>query len=203
MSLSSYSIRPLARCSPLDDIHRLTHDTLVEAGDVAPRPDQKITLYPHLDVSPNTIVLVAEREGTIVGTNSLTIDGPDGLSTDFLFQRETDQLRRETLKRQRLGCSWRMATRREFRSQRTLIVDLMRQSMLNALAMDIDILLLAIDERRLTFYERLLGATAVTRKPASLDGNITVNAALVRVNMVEGWAQFKRVLRENKRTLSG
>ena len=190
MNTQNYTIHKLTDYSRLDEIHRLTHDTLVETGDITPQPDGKIILYPHLDHSEQTTILVAERSGIIIGTISMSIDGPDGLHTDSIFKNETDRIRREVTNG--LASSWRIATSHEYRSHRGLVLDLIKHTFLARFELNVKVGLFVFNERHVPIYQRLLGAEIVSCKPASLDGKTFVNTALMRVNLSEGSEYFKR-----------
>jgi hypothetical protein len=190
MSTQNYTIHKLTDYSRLDEIHRLTHDTLVEAGDITPRPDGKINLYPHLDRSGQTTILVAEQSGMIIGTISMSLDGPDGLHTDSLFNDETDRIRREVP--HGLAASWRIATSRQYRSNRGLVLDLIKHTFLARFELHAQVCLFVFNERHVTIYQRLLDAEIVAQRPASLDGEIFVNTALMRINLNESAENFKR-----------
>ena len=65
-------IRPIRDDCELDEIHRLVHDAYLDAGLIRPQPGGRLIYYPHLDGIPETTVLVAELNGVIVGTSTLT-----------------------------------------------------------------------------------------------------------------------------------
>lgn len=54
----------------------------------------RVTLYPQFDMSPQTVVLVAERNDRVIGTVSIVMDGTLGLPVDRHFPCETHRLRR-------------------------------------------------------------------------------------------------------------
>src|SRR5947209_3989524 len=73
---SGILVRPIEGEAELDAVYRLTYDSFLERGYCAPRPDRRLIHYPHLDRLPETMICVAISEGQIVGTVSVTLDGP-------------------------------------------------------------------------------------------------------------------------------
>src|SRR5262245_29486021 len=78
-------IRPIRDLAELQQVYRLTHDCYVENGYVKPHPTGMIVHYPQFDHIPETTILVAVINGRIVGSVSLTQDGPGGFSIDDDF----------------------------------------------------------------------------------------------------------------------
>ena len=77
-------------------VWRLTHDMYVAEGYAEPQPDGLLRHYPHLDAIPETVVFLAEDEdGTLLGSNSYTLDGPAGLHVDDDFRDVVDAVRAE------------------------------------------------------------------------------------------------------------
>jgi hypothetical protein len=150
----------------MDQVYRLTHDTLVAAGDIIPLPSGKIVSFPGLDGINETSVLVAECEGRIVGTNSLTLDGPAGLHCDHGFREETNRIRREG---RPLASSWRIATSPSFRRGKRLVQDLMVETLRLCLEFELQTCLFVFPPKFESFYQRAIAAETVSR------GNISVN----------------------------
>ena len=67
MNNRDYTISVLEDYSRLDEVYRLTHDTLAESGNIKQTIDGKIATCPHLDEIPETTILIAEYQGKIIG----------------------------------------------------------------------------------------------------------------------------------------
>jgi hypothetical protein len=123
--VSEFELRPIRGAEELDAVYRLIHDGHVERGQCEPQPDGRLIHYPRLDNIPETTVIVALVRGRIVGTSSVTLDGERGLHTDEDFKAECDAIR---LERRPLCASWRIATLREFRGSRSLVLALIGET---------------------------------------------------------------------------
>ena len=84
----NYVINILSDYSRLDEIYRLTHDSLVDAGAITPKRDGKVKTSPHLDRIPETDAVITEQNGQIVATISITADNSLGLPIDNYFKRK-------------------------------------------------------------------------------------------------------------------
>ena len=84
----NYNISVLKDYSRLDEVYKLTHDTFVLSGEISPQANGKITTSPHLDTHPDTSILIAEQEGEIIGTITVTIDSGEGLNMEKWFKKE-------------------------------------------------------------------------------------------------------------------
>src|SRR5437016_9467448 len=88
-------IRPIANDAELAMVHRLTHDCYVSQGYATPQPDRRLAHYVDFDGLTQTTVVVAVMQGEIVGSISLTVDGPWGLTVEKDFKKYCDLLRYE------------------------------------------------------------------------------------------------------------
>lgn len=81
-------IRPVRSLEELRAVYRLTHDCYAASGFCAPNPTQFIVHYPQYDHIQETTILVALSQGRVVGSVSVTMDGPKGLTVDKDFNSE-------------------------------------------------------------------------------------------------------------------
>ncbi|MFH1022798.1 MAG: hypothetical protein V1809_05365 [Planctomycetota bacterium] len=153
-------IRPVQNSGEMDDVYRLTHDSYVERGYCVPQPDGRLIHYPHLDGISETTMLVAIWNGRIVGTNSLTFDGPEGLHVDAEFKTECDVLRATG---RRLGASWRIATRKDCRDERKVIMGLIRETVRSFVSEGGETCVFTFNPRHERVYQRLLNMKTVAR----------------------------------------
>jgi hypothetical protein len=100
-------VRKIESEKELHDVYRLTYGVYLKCGYCKPNETGKLIHYPHLDNIPETTVFIAIKDGRIVGTNSITADGPSGLHVDEDFLTEVNKTREE---KRRLVASWRIAT---------------------------------------------------------------------------------------------
>ncbi len=178
-----YVVRPAQGRAELDAVHRLTHDSIVAAGYMSATPDGRLDSYPALDASPFTTVLVAVRDGTIIGTNSLTADGPLGLHTDLYFPTETNAVRRD---RRRLVSSFRIATAPTVQNRLgyALILDLVKWTLVVASeAYRFETMLCTFNPKHETVYRRMLAATSLARQTRVAHGDVNAGAVLMRIDV--------------------
>ncbi len=142
--------------STVDDfaaIHRLIHDAYVEQGYIEPQGNGRLLYNAEFDQRPETVVLMVESEGVLLGTLSLTVDGPRGLPVDRDFNATCNLVRREG---RPLGCVWRLVTRQGYVDERRLVLTLIGEIVQEGLARQIKTYLCALNPKHERFYKRLL-----------------------------------------------
>lgn len=175
-------VREARTLDDLDEVHRITHDSIVSAGYMPPQRGERIVSYPMLDPSPLTTILVAEADEGIVGTNSLALDGPRGLHTDHHFQAETDAVRAEG---RRLVSSFRIATDPTWpaRSSLALVMDLVKWTYFLAIhRYGFETMLCTFNPKHEGVYEKLIGARTIARRSSLGDDPIAAGAVLMRID---------------------
>lgn len=178
----AYTVREAQTIRELDEVHRITHDSIVEAGYMPPQNGGRIISYPELDSSPRTTILVAVEGRRVIGTNSITADGPFGLHTDRHFRAETDVIRREG---RRLVSSFRIATDPSWTGRRTLalVQDLVKWSLVVAIhKYDFETILCTFNPKHETVYQRWLAARTVRLIDAMDDDRISAGAVMMRID---------------------
>jgi len=117
-----------------------------------------------LDGIPETTVFLAERNGELVGSNSLTIDGPRQLHVDEDFP---DQVKRIRLWSRsvglRLGASWRIVTQPKIHGQTAVILRLIDATVRRGAELGLHVTLYSFNPKHERFYKRFLGLTTVAR----------------------------------------
>ena len=177
-------VRVAATAADMDKVYRLTHDAYLEQGYCAPQPDGRLIHYPHLDGIPETTVLVAEENGQIVGTNSLTLDGPAGLHVDSDFKAECDRIRAEARAAgRRLGASWRIATRSSCRQVAVVVKSLIRETVSRFVADGVETVVFTFNPRHERIYKRLLNMRTVARHGGTVHGLNNAPAVFMRWEM--------------------
>jgi hypothetical protein len=198
-----YVIRPAKGRAELDAVHRLTHDSIVAGGYMVARPDGRLDSYPTLDASPLTTVLVAVCDGTIIGTNSLTADGPLGLHTDLYFPTETNAVRRD---RRRLTSSFRIATAPTVQDRHgyALILDLVKWTLVVATeAYDFETMLCTFNPKHETVYRRMLAATTLAHQAQVAHGDVNAGAVLMRIDVDRLPAALAAEVAQLRRSVNG
>jgi len=174
-------IRPVLNTKELDQVHRLTHDAYVEQGYIQPRSDGRLRHYVDIEDSPENMVLVAVDEGAIVGTVSITLDGPAGFHTDHDFPAECRAIRAEG---KSVGASWRIITAPGHRDSKALVVDLIRSTVDVLHRFEVETILCTFNPRHERIYQRLFGMVAVARTDGV--GEVKSAAVLMRASISEG-----------------
>ncbi|MFD0965196.1 N-acyl amino acid synthase FeeM domain-containing protein [Pseudofulvibacter geojedonensis] len=197
MKLESKIIyKELTDLSRLPEIHSLTYDTFVDGGLILPKEERELDLYPHLNRIRETVIIIAECEGKIIGTNSVTLDSRNGLHTDLYFRKETNQFRRIN---KRIGSSWRIATDKDHRGSIKIIMNLIKHSLLIGLKMNMEKCLFVFEKKNERVYQKLIGATTIAEKRRSADPNVDykIHMVLMAADVEEVYDALSR--REQKR----
>ncbi len=180
MSVYDYKIRKLTDLKRLPEIGRLIHDTFIESGLISTKCKTPVDLYPHLNFIKETTILTVELNGKIIGTNSMTLDGPAGLHTDYYFKEETDFIRKT--ENTVLGSSWRIATSHEYRNHIKLFLDLIQQSFFIAKEKQIETCLFVFAEKHEAFYKKMLDAETIAKKKYTKFPYNNVTFVLMKTN---------------------
>ncbi len=196
MSLFDYEIYKLNNFNRLSEIGKLVYDTLVESGHISSQYNNSVDLYPHLNKIPETTILIAELKGKIIGTNSMTIDSPNGLHTDKFFKEETDFIRKTENKI--LGSSWRIATKREYRRNIRLFLDIVQNTFFAAKEMNIETCLFVFDKKHEEFYKKLLDAETLAEKICNIEPEIEIPMVLMRTDTENSQKHLSKVFTQRK-----
>jgi len=178
----SYQIRTAVTLRDLDEVHRVTHDSIVAAGYMKRRPSGRLISYPALDASPMTTILLAVDNGAVVGTHSIVMDSELGLPTDETFPLETGAIR---LEKRRLVSFFRLATdpARETHRTSALLLDLLRCAFVVSIyRYSFDTMLCGFNPKHAAAYERLAGGRMLTPARRLNNGDIDAGAVLMRVD---------------------
>ena len=173
-------IRPAWTAADLDAVYRLTHDAYVALGYVPPQPDGRLRHYGDVEAAPENVVLVAEEAGAIVGTVSVTVDGPAGLHVDHDFRAACDAVRAEGMP---VGAAWRIVTLPDHRASSALVLELIRAviDVLHRFGVTTALLSFAPNHERA--YTRLLGMATIARTEGAAD--LRTPAVLMRADVPE------------------
>jgi hypothetical protein len=151
-------VRPMRDRRELDHVQRLVHDVYLEAGYISPQPGGRLVYCPHLDAVPETTAFVAQAGGEIVGTCSLTLDGPAGFHLDDEYPDAVGAVRREV---RSLASSWRWASKAPANDRIGVYLGLLRaiQAVLRANA--VETCLFTLVPQFAEVYRHLLNARPV------------------------------------------
>lgn len=189
-------IRKASSLKDLKAVWKLTHDMYVAEGYAQPQPDGMLCHYPHLDGIPETAVFVAEDErGRIVGTNSLTLDGPAGLHVDDDFKDLADAVRAECRREAKtLGASWRIVTEPGYRQSLDVVMRLITATIEEGRRWGgLHVWLFTFNPKHQKFYNRMLDFRTISDVR---DGHSVGKAPAILMrgemeNMVRRWEQVK------------
>ncbi len=186
-------VKKVQTLGELEAVWRLTYDAYVEYGYCAHQHDGMLRHYPHLDLIDETSVFTAHIDGKLVGTLSVTIDGPQGLHIEDAYADIADTLREEAIiTGKKLGASWRLATIPNVRSQGDVVKSLFESIAEEQLTLGIDILLATFNPKHERFYQRVLGFRKIadTRLDESVKG---APAVLLRGDIDDILAALKKL----------
>lgn len=182
-------VRQINSGHELDMVRTLTHESWVASGLILPQPNGKIIHHPHLDNSPDTTVLVAIENELIVGTNSLTVDGPSGLHVDHGFKEETNCIRTEGL---RLASSWRIASSPTALSRSAVFKTLIRATVDLIRDKEIETCLFVFPPEFEAFYRRVINAKTICTKKITYNDGLIVPCVMMRCDYQELPDYFKK-----------
>jgi hypothetical protein len=91
----------------LRDVWCLNYKRYLEMGYCKPNHAGVLITHPQLDSDPLTqVCVIRDEKNKLLGTYSITLDGPAGLSTDNTYPDETNIMRRKGT----LASTWRLVT---------------------------------------------------------------------------------------------
>jgi hypothetical protein len=186
-------VRTADSLKDLEKVWRLTHDIYLAEGYALPQPGGLLRQYPHLDLVPETRVFMVEDEnGDLLGSNSYTVDGPAGLHADEDFKDVVDGIREDCRRGGlRLGCSWRIVTRPNYRGQLAVAMKLISAT-LDSGRHVADTVLYMFNPKHGSFYGRMLGLKTIAGpRPCH---SVKTSVILMRGEMSEMLAHWERVV---------
>lgn len=168
-------IRPVVDDADLDGVYRLTHDAYVELGYIAPRPDGRLRHYADIDAAPENMVLLAVEDGVIVGTTSITLDGPAGFHVDHDFGPAAAAVRAEG---RPFGAAWRIVTEPRHRSNTAVVFELIHATIDVLWRFGVETGLCTFAPRHERVYQRAIGMVTIARSDGV--GAVKTPAVLMR-----------------------
>jgi hypothetical protein len=168
----SIEVREALNDAERREVYRLTHRVYADEGYCELKPGGELRHYPYLDEIPETTILIATERSLVVGTVSVTLDGPAGLHTDEDFPREMREIRGycERFGR-RLASSWRIVTDPLYRGRRSLVNRLIGETFRTALRLCVDLLVCDFHPKHERFYRRVVGFDTVAFANCRAVGN--------------------------------
>jgi len=132
-------------------VYRLAYDVYLAAGFCGSNPERMLRHYPHLDGIPETTVLLAKTDGQLVGSNTVTVDGPAGLPMDVGFREVVDEIRGQTGV---VASSWRLVTDPSCRQGFRAALKLTRKAFEVVRQQGTNVGLIVVHPRHESYYER-------------------------------------------------
>jgi len=181
----------------MERVWRLTHDEYVKMGYASPQPGGLLQHF-ELDAIEETTVWLAEDDRErILGTISMTADGPAGLHVDEDFKDAADEVREECRRTGRLlAAPWRIVTRSDYHHQMPLSMGLIAAVVEAVRRRPYEVTLYTFNPRHEKFYRRMLGfETIAGPRPSPSVRNapaILMRGDLDRVNRAWGRVERRR-----------
>ncbi len=179
----------------MERVWRLTHDEYVRMGYARPRKDGLLRHFALDGIDETTVWIAEDLDGRILGTISLTADGPCGLHVDEDFKDVADYVRGECrLTGKRLAASWRIVTRSNYHHQMPLSMGLIAAVVETVRRVPYEITLYTFNPRHEKFYRRMLGfETIAGPRPSPTVENapaILMRGDLLKVD--RAWSRVER-----------
>jgi hypothetical protein len=169
-------VRPIRNTSELQEVYRLTHDCYVNSGYCKPHPTGMVVHYAPYDHIAETTILVALLDGQIVGSVSITVDGPSGFTVDEDFNDECIAIRQEG---KPVAVVWRLVVKKSEQPSRMVVVSLINEVVSRLRRFEINTALFSVNPKHENVYRRLLNMSVVARKSGS-NGLENAPAVLLR-----------------------
>jgi hypothetical protein len=157
------TIRELNSWTELAEMYEVVYRAYLAMGYTPEMVSGELRHYPHLNGIPETTVFGAfDHEGKMVGTNSLTVDGPQKLHVDDDFPDQVHRIR-EWCKSYglNLGASWRIVTDKSVGSCFDILMPLIAATIRKGCDLGLHVTLFDFHPRHGKVYERLLGLEPV------------------------------------------
>jgi hypothetical protein len=183
-----YTVKVLTDYTRLDEIYRLTHDSLVEAAYISPQQDGRVIMSPHLDQIPETSIIATEKDGRIIATMSVTLDNSHGFPTDSYFEEETAAIC--AMPGESVGVIWRIATEKQQRGNSRLVLDTMFRGLQVMVESSCSLVLFTLAEKHIRVYQRLFEAKIIARKITTIDKSVEIPMVLMQAGVQRGWNVF-------------
>jgi hypothetical protein len=174
------NVRPIHNLHELREVYKLTHTCYVSTGHFKSHPSQLIVHYPHFDHIPETDILVAVLNNVIVGSVSVTFDGPSGFTVEEEFMEQCKIIREEG---KSMAVVWRLVADESVRSNRTVLMSLVDAALERVRRREISTALIAVNPKHERVYCRMLNTEVVARKLVT--DSKTAPSVLLRGNPFE------------------
>lgn len=162
--------------SKLNEVYGLAYREYLRAGYIAPRADEMLTHYQGHDDSWATTVLGAYAAGELVGTCSLTVDGPVGLPGETDFRLQIGRVRRWCRENGlRLGASWRLVTDSRVCRGIGIMLDLVRAIVRKNCELGLHITLSVVHPQHCLAYQRIVGMETIAAGGCAVLGGRTAS----------------------------
>jgi hypothetical protein len=154
-------VRPLENARELVALYRLTHECYLENGYIQPQPNGLLAHYPAFDHLSETTILVALCGEEVVGSISITRDGPQKLTVDEDFGSTCDAIRAEG---RTLAAAWRLVVKKSHRDQLKVVKALIFNAMRLAISEGFNTWIITVNPKHAGLYRRLLNMREVGRR---------------------------------------
>ena len=162
--MSRPAVRAINSLQELSEVYRLTHECYVKNEYAAPHSSGMLIHYPYFDHHSSTSILIARLHGKIVGSVSVTIDGPGGLTVDEDFKDVCDQSR---VQGRQTAAVWRLVVDEEHRGQREIVIAMIREVIRLLRKHNVQDCFFAVNPRHVAVYQKMLNMEIVAEKPAT------------------------------------
>jgi hypothetical protein len=141
-------------------VWNLTYSRYLSQGYCGENENKELQHYPHLDMIPETTVFMLwDNDKNLIGTNSLTIDGIQGLPIDDDFRDIVNKIRQECGSSRLLAASWRIVTQEN--NSFDIILKLIQATVEYSLTHGISTMLFAFNPKHIKIYKNLLGLHSI------------------------------------------
>ena len=197
----NYEIKQAGSSADFAAIEKLTYREYLQQEFITPNQEEAFTKHRPWNHLSETGVFVAESEGSVVGTISITVDNPSGFSVDMDFPEEVTRMKKECKEAGKtLGYSWRIVTDSNYKD-RKLVFYLIKRVIEYICEKNIQVMLYEFHPKHVAFYQKLLGFSVVSER----DEVVIVRApgVLMKSDTEDLLAKWKRVCSKLKIPYTG
>jgi hypothetical protein len=178
-------------------VWKLTHDAYVTAGYAYSNSYGTLHHYPHLDGICETTVFTDIEDDQLLGTITLTEDGPAGLSVDPEFKDLIDPFRKLNVK---IASVWRLVTLFGINRPR-VVMSLIGRVVEECAERKICLVFLVVNPKHEKFYNRMLCFETIseTRNELAVKGNPGLLLMTNTDKLQPCWDEWKKRIKKHEK----
>jgi hypothetical protein len=157
-------IQPVTNSRQLFDIYRLAYESYQTSDHFVPRLDGLWISHPNIDHSAQTMILTAKLDDELVGTVSMTRDGPQGVPLDQDLSRTCELIRSG---RRSMAQVWRLLVKESCPIKLSILSCLLSAATQHLLSQGVQTILYLVQDKHAEECRDLANGLILTRMPSA------------------------------------